>query len=414
MAVNNILQNVQTYNDSGLAYLSNSYCFLNLCNSKFKDFDKVEKNLGATIGFDKPPRFTTVDSLVASFQSVEQLVDNLTIDQQVSVSYEFTAQQFILNVKDYMKKFGGAAMIELGTKVETNIAEVCKTSPYRFFGDGVTPLSSYLQLANALALFRDYGAARKDTVAILDNLTYPKIVNSGLNQFAPIRNDREAMSWEIGDFDSCKWYKSNLLPTQIAGTEGQQGSVLTVVSVTQNAAGAVTAITFSGCNASSDADSVKENDSFQFSDGVSGQPNMRYLTYIGHVNSQNPVQFRATADAASTGASQVTVTIDPPLQATAGPDQNINNAIVAGMECSVLPSHRCGLIMAGDPLYLGMPRLPEEVPFPTAVSTDPETGVSIRTYFGSLFGQNQRGIIHDAIWGKKLVSEYAMKIALPL
>jgi hypothetical protein len=70
--------------------------------------------------------------------------------------------------------------------------------------------------------------------------------------------------------------------------------------------------------------------------------------------------------------------------------------------------------MAGKPLFLAVPRLPDEAPFPTARSTDPDTGISLRTYFGSQFGQNSRGMVHDVIWGKTLVPEYAMKIALPL
>ena len=90
-----------------------------------------------------------------------------------------------------------------------------------------------------------------------------------------------------------------------------------------------------------------------FSDGVSGQPDLRFLTFIGHKLSQSPVQFAATADAASTGGSQVTVNITPPLQVNSGQDQNINNAIVAGMQVTVLPNHRCGLIYSGDPIVLG-------------------------------------------------------------
>ena len=93
---------------------------------------------------------------------------------------------------------------------------------------------------------------------------------------------------------------------------------------------------------------------------------------------------------------------------------NINNTIVAGMQCSVLPSHRAGMIMSGKPLFLAMPRLPEEVPFPTANESDPESGVSIRQYYGSLFGQNQRGMIHDAIWGSTVVPEYTMAVIFPL
>ena len=410
----NVLQDVQTYNDSNLAKLVNSYCFLNLCNSKFKDFDKIEKQLGSTVSFDRPPRFTTTGSLVVSFQDADQLAETLTVDQAESVAYNFTNQEFIFNARDYMERFGSSAMAELGTKVEANIAQVCERETYRFYGDGVTPISSYSQLANALALFRNFGAAKDNTVGILDDLSFPRVVNSGLNQFALDRNNREAMSWEIGRFSNCEWYQSNLLPTHTAGTEGIQASTLTVVSTTTDSDGAVTAITFSGCNSANDSSSVKAYDKFQFSDGVSGQTDLRFLTYIGHEQSQNPVQFRATADATSTGASQVTVSISPSLQATAGSDQNINTAIVAGMQCTVLPSHRCGIIMAGNPLFLAMPRLPDETPFPTAKSTDPVSGCSLRTYYGSKFGQNSRGMVHDVIWGKKLIDDYSMMIALPV
>jgi len=415
MATVNILQQVITYNESNLALLLNSFAFISTANMKFQRFnDDIPKNLGDTVSFDLPPRFTTTNSLVVSFQSAEQRVQQLTVDQQASTAYEFTAQQFIFNVRDYMDKFGTSAVAEIGTKVEQNVAELAETNTFRFYGDGVTPISTYLQLANSLAFLRNFGAAKNNTMGYLSDLTFPQIVNSGLNQFTPMRGDREAMSWEIGDFSNCKWYQSNLLKTHTAGTDGNAGSVLTVVSVTKNADDAVISITFSGTAAASDANSVKVYDKFQFSDGVANRTDLRFRTFIGHAVSQCPVQFRSTADAASTGGSQVTVNIYPPLKASAGKNQNINVEIVAGMQVTILPDHRCGLIMAGNPLFLAMPKLPEEVPYPTSVQTDPDSGASIRQYYGSLFGQNQRGMIHDIIWGRTLVDEYAMMVALPV
>jgi hypothetical protein len=411
---NNILQQVITYNKSNLALLQNKCAFLSVANKKYQNFDKMPKNLGDTVSFDLPPRFSTTNSLVVAFQSAEQRVQNLVVDKEISTSYEFSAQQFIFNARDYMERFGRSAVAEIGAGIESDVAEVAKTNTFRFYGDGTTAINTYLQLANALAYHRNFGAAKEMTRGILSDLTFPGIVNSGLNQFVPQKNEREMNSWELGRFSECDWYQSNLLATHTAGTEGEQGSTLTVVSTNKNAAGAITSIVFSGTNAAGDADSIKQYDKFQFSDGVAGQPNMRFLTFIGHKVSQSPVQFRAEADAASTGGSQVTVTCYPPLQPTAGKDQNINNDVVAGMQVTVLPSHRCGLIMSGDPLFLAMPQLPEEVPFPTSNELDPETAVSLRMYFGSLFGQNSRGMVHDAIWGKTLVDEYTTMVALPL
>lgn len=412
MAVpNNILQTVQTYQMSNLAYLQNLNCFVATANTKFKNFEKEVANLGDTVTFDLPPRFTSANSLIATFQSAEQRVETLTVDQAINVSYAFTAQQFIFNVEDYMDKFGKSAVMEMSADIEANIARVCVESPYRFYGDGITQINSYGQLAAALAMYRNYGAAKDNTKFYMSDIAQSAVVNTGLNQFAPKRNDEAANSWDIGDFDKAAFYISNLLPVHTAGTLGEDGTVLTVVSVVKNANDAITQIVFSG--AGTDADAVKEFDKFQFSDGVAGQTNLRYLTFIGHKISSNPVQFRATADAAS-NAGNVTVDVYPPLKSAAGSDRNLNVDIQAGMQATALPSHRAGMITAGNPLFLGMPMLPEEVPFPTANETDPDTGVSLRMYYGSLFGQNQRGMIHDAIWGKKCVPEYAMSVIFPL
>lgn len=414
MAVpNNILQQVQTYQKSSLAYLENLNCFISTANTEFKNFQDREANLGDEVTFDLPPRFTTANSLVASFQSAEQRVENLKVDRAENVSYAFTAQQFIFNVEDYMDRFGKKAIEELSASIEIDVAKVCVEAPYRFYGNGVTPINSYGQLATALSMFRNMGAAKADTKFYMDDVAQAEVVNSGLNQFVMNRNDEEANSWEIGDFNRASFYTSNLLPIHDAGNVGKNATTLTVVSVTKNSDDAVTSITFSGASAS-DADAVKQYDKFQFTDGVAGQTDMRFRTFIGRTVSKNPVQFKAAADAASNGAGNVTVSLTPPLKASAGKNQNINVEINAGMEVTALPDHRAGVITSGNPLYLAMPKLPEETPFPTANEYDTDTGVSCRMYYGSLFGQNQRGMVNDAIWGRTLVPDYSMSVIFPV
>ena len=358
MAVpNNILQQVQTYQLSNLAYLQNLNCFVSTANTKFKNFEKLTANLGDTVTFDLPPRFTTAASLVATFQSADQRVENLVVENAINVSYAFTAQQFIFNVEDYMEQFGKSAVMEMSAEIESDIASVCVESPYRFYGDGVTPINSYGQLAAALAMFRNYGAAKDQTKFYLSDIAQSAIVNTGLNQFALDRNNKSANSWDVGDFDRAAFYISNLLPVHTSGTIGEDGTVLTVVSTVLDANGAVIQIVFSG--AGTDTNAIKEYDKGQFNDGVAGQPNLRYLTFIGHKVSSNPVQFRVTADAASS-AGNVTVDVYPPLQANAGNDQNLNFAIAAGMQVTFLPSHRAGMINSGNSLFIGMPMLPED------------------------------------------------------
>lgn len=414
----NSLQNVQTYQMSGLAFLQNLCCFVATANTKFKDFQNFEGQLGATVGYELPPRYTTVNSLVASFEGSQQRVRTLTLDQQISTSYAFSSQNLLLNVEDYMERWGKAAIREIGTKIEANVAQVCVT-PYRFYGNGVTPINSYNQLAQALAQFREFGAAPGMCKGYLSNLAVPAIIANGLNQFAPSRNDKDAMSWEVGSFDGCDWYRSNLLPIHTAGQLGDSTTVanrtLTVVSTTTNSEGGVVSITATAGGAPGAlVAAIRENDKFQFNDGVSGQPNLRFRSFVGHEVVGLPVQFRATADADTDAGSSVTILIDPPLQAASGKNQNISSTIVAGMTFNVLPSHRAGMITSGDPFYIAMPRLPDQPPFLTGNAIDDTTGVSIRQTYGTLFGQNEQGFVHDALWGKDLATDYAMSVIFPL
>ncbi len=433
---NNILEQVQTYQRSSLGLLLNLCCHISTANTKFKDFDKIQANLGSVVTFDLPPRFTTTAGLVASFQGANQRVQSLAADQSNNTSFAVTSQQRIFNLEkgeeDYMRVFGKSAIAELANVVETNIAlnwasavvsQVDGTmnsfsGPYRFFGDGSTPITSYQQLAQAMMYFKNYGAVAEGMKFYLPDSVIPAIVGNGLNQFVPNRNDDIAMSWEVGDFGTplVKFYQSNLMPIHVSGDTGVNAQTLTVISTNDPTGQNVTQITVSGATAS-DANAVFAGDMFQFKDGVSGQPNMRYLTFIGHSVSANPVQFRATSNAGANSAGNVTINVSingQGLNWAGGANQNLNNAIVAGMQLLTFPSHRCGGILGDDALFMAMPQLPEQSPYDTANEYDPETGASLRLTYGSLFGQNQTGMIYDEVHGSVIVPEYSMRILVPL
>lgn len=430
---NNILQTVQTYQRSSLALLLNLCCHISTANTKFKDFDTFQANLGSAVTFDLPPRATTAAGLVASFQPAVQRVLQLVCDQANNSSFAVTSQQRIFNLEkgeeDYMRIFGKSFIEELANFVEGNIAQNWDSSvvsqldgttntfsgPYRFFGDGSTAITSYQQLASANMFFKNYGAVAEGMKVYLPDTIIPSIVGSGLNQFVPNRNDDIAMSWEVGDFGTprVKYYQSNLMPIHVSGNSGVAGNTFTVVSTNDPTGQNVTQITVTTNGSATDANAVFAGDVFQFQDGVTSLPNMRYLTFIGHKVSANPVQFRATANAASAGSS-ITLTITPALNWAGGANQNLNNSIQAGMKILTFPSHRCGGILGGNALYIAMPQLPEQRPYDTANESDPETGASLRLTYGSLLGQNQTGMIYDETHGSVIVPEYSMRFLIPL
>lgn len=435
MLPTNILKQVITYNDSGLAYLENLNCAIHIANKKFQNFENIEKNLGDTVQFDVPPRAIAQNGLVASFQSAQQRFGTLTCDQAANSSMAFTAQQFVFNVRYYMEKFGMARVEEISAKIEKNLllnvtssvpvmvvddqgqsvptgALYTDSGPYRFYGDGVTQINSFQQLAQMLALNAEYGMPNGQPEVILPNLAIPAIVGTGLNQFVLDRNEKVANSWDLGTYkgSNAKYYRSNLLPIHYSGTLGDDQTVLTVVSTDDPTGAAINHITFSG--AGTDSNAVKAGDLGQFLDGVTAR-DMRYLTWTGHEESGVPVQFRVLSDAASSGGN-VTVAVFPTLSSQVGPNQNLNQNIVAGMQVKFLPSHRAGAVINGRAFYMAMPKLPDEVPFPTGSKMNKATGASLRLYYGTLFGKNTRGIINDAIWGSYMQPEYIMRIIFPL
>jgi hypothetical protein len=436
MAIN-ILQQVITYQRDELAAFQNATCLLSLSNNKYKDFENKPGNLGSAISFDLNPRATVATGLVASFQNSEQLQLELICDQAFNASRKFTAQEFIFNVDDYMEKFGRADVVELANQVEINlglniISAVpenqivngqtvptgnlhTQSGPYRFADYTTSGLTSYQQLQQTIVNYRNFSSAN-DIRCVLPDVITPGIIGSGLNQFAPNRNNDLAMSWELGSFGTppVKYYSSNLLPVHTSGTLGQARTTLTVVSTNDPTGANITEITCSG--AGTDNNAIKSGDLGYFLD-VSGQTTARALTYVGHHASSQSLQFRVTSDAVSSAGN---VTFEITLGATgivstpASSDRNSNVNITAGMQIQFIPSHRAGIVMDKDSFFVAMPELPDEQPFPTSSAMDKATGVSMRLYYGSLFGKNQRGLIHDETHGAVIVPYRSMRLCLPV
>lgn len=408
----NTLVAVQTYQKSGLAALQNEYCGISTANSKFKNFQDMIANLGDTVQFDLPPRFVSSSGLVVTWQPAAQRTQSLTCDQARNIGYSVTNQQFIFNVEDYVDQFNKAAVIELGAFVEQNIWRVVELNSYRTYYSGVTiasgvqtvnAINSYQQLAQSIANYKDFGApANADFRYYIPVVVQSAIVGTGLNQFVPRRNDEIAMSWDVGNFSGADFYTSNLLGIHTAGTIGNTGAVITVVSIDSTGTQLAVTSTANG--------TFKAGDILTFV-----TPNIKFLTFTGHAPCAQTAQVVVTADVTLNGSGAGTLTVFPALISdTTKATANIDTAIAAGQTLFALPNHRMGLLIGGNARYLAMPRLPEQSPYVTANSVDPDSGLSIRMTYGATFGGNQMGMIVDTIWGTTMVPEYAMRIAFPV
>ncbi len=430
---------VTTFQKSGLATLLNSCAVISTFNKKFLNFQNMTANLGSSVDLELPPRVTVNNSLVWVPQGVALRPATLTVNQSCNFAYPMTAQDLIFTFdkagESYLPSFAKAGIAEIAATVEADVSRNfisgvingninspsygqpnTLSGPYRFYGDGRTPINSYQQLAQIEADMVDFGVPKSAMFKhYLPVAKVPAIIGSGLNQFAPRRNDMIADSWMIGEFGTppVHYYQSNLLPIHYSGTTGNLQQTLTLISVNDPTGANVTQLTFSGASGT-DANAVKAGDLFEFQDGVSGQTNIRFRTFTGHQPSEQPVQFRATANAASDGSGHVTITVTPVLCWVASNIQNLTVPLNPGMQVLGLPDHRAGCMIAGDAGFLAMPRLPSQEPFISATDYDEETGASIRCTHGALLGQNATLFGYDILWDSLVIQEYSIRTIWPL
>lgn len=411
--VDNLLVAVQTYQKSALGALTNQNCFMDpkVANFKFKNFNDLEANLGSTVNFDLPFRYVANNSLTPTVQGTTERLLSLTVDKSSNVSTGWTAEQLIFNIETRLKEIAMGTAAELGAVIEADIASVIPTQTYRFVGDGNTAITTFGQLDYFVEYFKTYGAVKTDFRGILDPLTKANVVNSGLNQFVMNRNEKMANNWDIGDFNGTSWFTSNLLPIHTAGyagntwANGATGLTLTFVSISADG----TQITFSGAGTQSKF--FLQNDLLEFTTDV------RFLTFVGHSPSASTVQVRVTADADSSGGN-VTVNVFPALLPQDPSNKisgaNLSRALNTSDTAVSIPTHRCGIIMSGMPLFIAMPRLPSTSPFTSSSIADPDTGAALRMYSGYQFLQNSYVNVVDCVWGKQLVPEQGIRVVIPV
>ncbi len=436
---NNILQTVQTYQKAELAFMYNTRYALKHANKKFINFQNFVANLGASVTFDVSPTFISVPSLTTVNESAQQRTATLTVANAYSVSMAFTAQQFIFNdIDGYMDRFGRGAALAIGTDIEGDFMANITSSmtvndpksenfgfryvdsgPYRFFGDGVTPINSFGQLSNSINQFEAIGCAQNKRHGIIPLDYVSDIVNTGLNQFAPDRNNELARDWELGIYQDTEWFKSNLTPIHLSGTIGNAASpnnVITVVSTNDPTGKNVTQITVTEPTGGTSLNAIKAGDLFQSVDQTGFTP-LRQVTVNGKRTTSRPAQFVAIADAETVGGT-VTITLrtvrDAGLVWAQTNKRNINTPIVAGMKFSVKPSHAAGLLHSGDQFYMAMPQLPNYDPYPYSVMFDEKLGVSLRHYYGNVLGQNTQQYVRDAIAGAYLLPDNCQRMLFPL
>jgi hypothetical protein len=350
----------------------------NVEKSYSKDFGKKGAKIGSSEKVRKPNRFTTTSGANYSAQDVTEDYFTLTIDTQQHVDFEFLSSDLTLSVDEFSDRYAKPAALALVNKVDVDGQALAAKNVFNAVGTAATTPSALLTYLYAQQKISESAGPDDDEYSFIVNpAASTKIVDALKGLFA----DQSEISKQykrglMGVAAGGEWYRSQNV---YQSTSGQRGGTPLMNGATVSGA---TQIVTDGFTASA-ANRIKAGDVFT----------------IAGVNKVNPItkadtgilqQFVATADAASDGSGNCTISISPAIYST-GSLQNV----------SALPADNAALAFTGDANSMGavgasavtahnllmhkqafalayVPlQMPQGVDF-AAVETDPDTGISIR------------------------------------
>jgi hypothetical protein len=342
-----------------------------------KDFGKKGAKIGSSEKVRKPNRFTTTSGANYSAQDVTEDYFTLTIDTQQHVDFEFISSDLTLSVDEFSERYAKPAALALVNKVDIDGQTLASKNVFNAAGTaGTTPsaLLTYLYAQQKIA--ESAGPDDEDYSFIVNPAASTKIVDAlkGLFQSGD-EISKQYKRGLMGLAAGGEWYRSQNVPST---TSGQRGGTPLVNGASQTGSSLIT----DGWTASA-ANRLKAGDVFT----------------IAGVNKCNPItksdtgilqQFVVTADAASDGSGNCTISISPAIYSS-GSLQNVTAA----------PADNAALAFAGDANSMGavgtstvtahnilmhkqamalayVPlQMPNGIDF-AAVETDPDTGISLR------------------------------------
>jgi hypothetical protein len=341
------------------------------CNSSYsKDFAKKGAKIGTSEKIRKPNRFTVTDGATYSAQDVTEDYFTLTVDQQKHVGFEFLSSDLTMSIDDFSNRYLKPASLALVNKVDIDGNAVAAKNVANAVGTAGTTPSTLLTYLESMQKVQESSGPMDDRYAYLVNpAASTKIVDALKGLFS----DQSEIAKQykrglMGRAAGGDWVLSQNLYTH---TSGQRGGTPLVNGVT--ASGATTLVT-DGWTAAA-ANRVKAGDVFTLASVYKVNPITKQSTGVLQ-------QFVVTADAASDGSGNATLSISPGIYST-GSLQNVDALPIDNAALTFLPAASTvtasNLLVHEDALALAFVALekPEGVHF-SAVETDPETGISIR------------------------------------
>jgi hypothetical protein len=369
-----------------------------------KDFAKKGAKIGDSERIRKPNRFTVSDGATYSAQDVTEDSVTLTIDSQKHVGFNFTSKELALSIDEFKDRYLKSAALALVNKVDIDGCTLAAKYVANTVGTAATTPSALLTYLEAMQKIQESAGPQDDAYMYSINpAAQTKIVDALKSLFA----DQSEISkqYKRGVMGVAAGGEWNMSQNLYSYTSGQRGG--TPLANGEPANGASTLVT-DGWTAAA-ANRVKAGDVFT----IAGVYKVNPITKVSTGVLQ---QFVVTADAASDGSGNATLSISPSIYLTG----SLQNVTYSAIDNSALTFANHGasavtvnnLLLHKDALALAFAPLekPDGVHF-SAVETDPETGVSIRIVRDYDISTDVFKCRMDVLYGwKELRPEWACKI----
>lgn len=308
-----------------LRIMHNTSAFLGNVNTEHeKDFAKRGSKAGSVVNVRKPVQFTVRDGATASIQDVNETTVPVTMEPEFGIDFQFTDYDLTLSIDMFSERYLKPAGMRLAAELDKRIAERFYRGVANFHGTPGTPISTAQGVLDAAVLLDNNACPRGEgRLLALTPLSNSKLVGgmSGLfNDQATQGKQLKTgmMATNLGmDFQM-----SQNLPVHtvggLGGTPLIKGADQGIINAgaTDNPSASTTTLTTDGWTAAA-ANRLKRGDVITI-DGVFGvNPETKVTT--GALQ-----QFVVTADVASDGSGNASVTVYPAIIA-GGAYQTVTN-----------------------------------------------------------------------------------------
>jgi hypothetical protein len=322
----------------GLMQLENNLVMAGLVH---RDYSKEFVKVGSTISVRKPVKFVASSGATRVNQDVTEGTVSVAMDQRRHVSWGFTTQDLSLTIEEYSERYIKPAAIALAQSVETSLMGLY-SSVASFVGTPGTVPSTFLEVGAARQrLVENMVPMGEKLNAVMEPAAALKIANDVKLVNTPGKTLTALEEAKIGRYARFDTYEAQSVLTF---TNGARGGTPLVNGAGQHSnatpqANSQSLIIDGASNSITGWVKAGEVITIAGVFAINGNTKQAY-TYLK--------PFVVTADATSSGAGAVTLTISPAI-VTSGPYQNVSavpadNAAIAflsGTAATAYPQNLC-------------------------------------------------------------------------